>query len=170
MSDETSQKSDKRRLTALLGGASALALFGAVMTGFEGDKSVAYRDEVGVVTACKGITGHGIVLGRRYSDEQCDAWFYQEAVSKLQAVAECTPAIRGRGKLMTAAGSLAYNIGTRGYCRSSIPRLFAAGRWRAACDAFRKFRFAGGRVSRGLILRRERERLICLDGVREAGR
>lgn len=170
MSDETSPKGDKARLTALLGGASALALFGAVMTGFEGDKSVAYRDEVGVVTACKGITGHGIVLGRRYSDEQCDAWFYQEAVSKLQAVGDCTPAIRGRGKLMIAAGSLAYNIGTRGYCRSSIPPLFNAGQWRAACDRFPLFNKAGRRVSRGLVARRARERALCLEGVREAGR
>jgi lysozyme len=60
---------------------------------------------------------------------------------------------------------LTFNIGVRGYCTSSIARHFAAGRWREGCDRFLAFRYAGGREIRGLLLRRQRERAQCLQGL-----
>jgi lysozyme len=61
--------------------------------------------------------------------------------------------------------SLAYNIGTGAYCRSSVDRQFDAGNWRAGCDAMLKWNKAGGREIRGLTQRRQRERAICLRGL-----
>ncbi|WP_373929255.1 lysozyme [Sphingomonas aerolata] len=58
--------------------------------------------------------------------------------------------------------SLAYNIGTGGYCGSTVDRRFDAGQWRAACDAFLLWNKAGGRVVNGLDRRRRAERDLCL--------
>ncbi|WP_416365688.1 lysozyme [Sphingomonas aerolata] len=63
---------------------------------------------------------------------------------------------------LAAAISLAYNIGTGGYCGSTVDRRFDAGQWRAACDAFLLWNKAGGRVVNGLDRRRRAERDLCL--------
>lgn len=44
-------------------------------------------------------------------------------------------------------------------------RRFNAGNWRGGCDAFLMWNRAGGRVVRGLALRRARERALCLKGL-----
>lgn len=44
-------------------------------------------------------------------------------------------------------------------------RRFSAGNWRGGCDAFLMWNKAGGRVVRGLSLRRARERALCLKGL-----
>jgi len=71
----------------------------------------------------------------------------------------------GREQQLIASVSLAYNIGTGGFCRSTAARRFNAGNWRGGCDAFLMWNRAGGRVVRGLTLRRQRERAICLTGL-----
>jgi lysozyme len=59
--------------------------------------------------------------------------------------------------------SLAYNIGVAGFADSSVRRRLIAGDVQGAADAFRMWRFAGGRELPGLIARREAERAVFLD-------
>lgn len=80
-------------------------------------------------------------------------------------VIACVPALYGRGQQAAAAVSLAYNIGVGGFCRSTAARHFRAGRWREGCNAFLMWNRAGGRVVRGLTLRRQRERDLCVVGL-----
>ncbi|MGU3284697.1 lysozyme [Methylobacterium mesophilicum] len=61
--------------------------------------------------------------------------------------------------------SLAYNIGTGAYCKSSVVRLWNQGDRRASCNAFLVWNKAGGRKIDGLTKRREAERALCLKGV-----
>jgi lysozyme len=60
---------------------------------------------------------------------------------------------------------LTYNIGGAAYCRSTVARRFNAGRWKEGCDAYLMWNRGGGRVIRGLTLRRQDERKLCLSGL-----
>jgi lysozyme len=59
---------------------------------------------------------------------------------------------------------LMYNIGMAGFARSSVRRLFNAGRLPEAGDAFLLWNKAGGKVSAGLKKRRQQERAMFLHG------
>ena len=80
-------------------------------------------------------------------------------------VVACVPALYGRPNQAAAAVSLAYNIGWPSFCRSTAARRFNAGQWAAGCDAFTMWNKAGGRVLRGLVARRGRERTLCRTGL-----
>lgn len=151
----------KGKLVATVGGGAAL-LVTALVAQFEGKRNDPYRDIVGVWTVCYGETR---VAMRRYSDAQCQDMLADGLADFAQPVLARNPELKGHDPQLAAAVSLAYNIGPKAYARSSVARLFSAGQWRAACDAFLKWRFAGGREVRGLKLRREQERAICLRGL-----
>lgn len=61
-----------------------------------------------------------------------------------------------------AAVSLAYNIGTKAFCGSTVVKRFNSGDYAGACDAFLMWNKFQGKELRGLTLRRERERATCL--------
>jgi lysozyme len=167
VTDQQAAPQTNKAKLGLLMGASAAAMLTAAVSQFESGgvkHNVAYRDPIGVVTAGDGITGHGIVLGQWYSDEQLEEWFDEEALSKVQGVAKCTPAIKGNGKLLVAAGSFAFNEGIGRWCGSSMSKRMNAGHLLAACDRFPLYNLAGGRVLPGLVTRRAKERAICIQG------
>ena len=58
--------------------------------------------------------------------------------------------------------SLTYNIGVNGFKRSSVLRLLKQGDKQNAADAFLLWNMAGGKVLRGLVKRREKERKLFL--------
>jgi lysozyme len=64
--------------------------------------------------------------------------------------------------------SLTYNIGIRGFCRSTLARYANDNQLVAACNELPKFNRAGGKEVRGLTLRRAQERKLCLEGARAA--
>lgn len=158
-------KSAKGPLAALLGVVAATGLYVTIPED-EGTRYHAYRDVVGVWTICQGDTKN-VAPGMVETREGCQRRLESQLLAHAKPVMACTPRLaeKGRDYQRWAAVSIAYNIGTGAYCRSSIDRAFDAGQWRAGCDAFMKYRFAGGREIRGLKLRREREREICLRGL-----
>lgn len=124
----------------------------------------AYLDIVKVPTACDGIT-RGVKLGQVYTPAQCTELLERELIIHAEGVMACTPSLAGRPNQQIAAVSLAYNVGVAAYCKSTVDRRFDAGQWRAGCDALLLWNKAGGKVVKGLTLRREREREICLRGL-----
>lgn len=58
--------------------------------------------------------------------------------------------------------SLTYNIGVSGFKRSSVLKLLKQGDKSNAGNAFLLWNMAGGKVLRGLVRRRERERKLFL--------
>ena len=121
----------------------------------------AYRDIVGVATACDGVTKN-IRMGQRFTEEECAAMNERELVAHAEPVIACMPSLYGRPYQAAAAIDLAYNIGTAGVCRSSLPRLATARAWPAFCDKLLEFNRAGGKVVRGLQLRRRRWWEVCV--------
>ena len=124
----------------------------------------AYLDIVKVPTACDGIT-KGVKMGMRFTPAQCNELLEEELIAHAEPIIRCVPALKGRTNQVIAAVSLSYNIGTAGFCRSSIARVWNAGQWRAGCDRFLLFDKAGGRTVAGLAARRHRERAICVTGL-----
>ena len=145
-------------------GAAAIAAMLAVASPFigvwEGKRNLPYRDIVGVLTVCYGETRD--IDYRYYSDAECREML-EEGVGEFgEAVLKRNPELRHYPHQWAAATSLAYNIGTGAYSRSTVARQFSAGRWRSACNNFLAWKYAGGKVVRGLVNRRNAERKMCL--------
>ena len=58
--------------------------------------------------------------------------------------------------------SLAYNIGTNAFAKSSVLRNLKAGNKQAAADSFLAWNKAGGKILKGLVNRRQAERKLFL--------
>jgi lysozyme len=130
----------------------------------------AYLDAVNVPTACDGIT-RGVRMGQTYTEAQCTTMLQGALVEHGSRVIACVPGLYGHGYQGAAATSLAYNIGWPSFCASTAARLFNAGQWLAACDAFTMWVKATDPRKRrkivlaGLVARRARERAMCRTGL-----
>lgn len=154
----------KATLIGCVGLACATVLTPFVSTWESGgrDRLVAYQDIVGVWTLCDGET-LGVKRGQTDTREGCALRLDNRLARDFApAVLSCTPTLRGHPYQLAATISLAYNIGTAGYCRSTVDRRFDAGQWQAGCDAFLAWNKAGGRAVQGLTNRRQAERGLCM--------
>ncbi len=156
----------RRTLLGVVGAATALIVTPFVAGWESGGKPrlVAYQgkhDPAHVWTICNGET-LGVKSGMRETIEGCAARDEAALIRHAEPVLACTPSLRSHPYQLSAAISLAYNIGTGAYCRSTVDRRFDAGQWRAACDAFLMWNKAGGKVVNGLDRRRRAERDLCL--------
>ncbi len=150
-------------LTPLAAIAAACALAAPLTMASEGKVNAGYRDPVGIVTSCYGHTGAGAVLGRRYTDAECESQFKVDQLEHGWMVAACVPAgtpLRARA----AFTDFAFNGGGGLFCKSSMARLAKAGDMAGACKALELYVYAGHRVLPGLVTRRRRERELCETG------
>lgn len=142
--------------------ALAISLIGA----WEGLRLYSYQDVIGVWTACYGET-LGIKPGMRFTKAECDAMFLpsiQKHEAGMRACLKDPDAIPEKPYVVFV--SLTYNIGTAGFCRSSLRVMIDQGRYRDACNALPAFNRAGGKVVQGLVNRRAAEQKLCLEGLR----
>lgn len=143
---------------------AALAI--AVVGTWEGLRLYSYQDVIGVWTACYGET-KGIRPGMRFTKEQCDSMFIESLAEHEAGMRRCLKDPDSiPEKSYVAFLSLTYNIGTGGFCNSSLPRLINSGNIRGACNALPLFNRAGGRVVQGLVNRRAYEQRLCLEGLK----
>jgi len=156
-------------LVAIVGAVAATSLF-ATVPAHEGTELKAYRDIAGIWTICNGDT-KDVHAGLIETPEGCRVRLERQLVAHASGVMACTPRLKdeGRDYQRAAATSLAYNIGVRAYCGSTVDKRFDAGDWRGGCDAFLSWSKArvGGqlRVVKGLLTRRTEERTICLRNI-----
>jgi len=157
-------------LALLLGSAALAATLIADIRADEGRRHRAYRDLAGIVTICDGDTA-GVRPGQAATDAECDARTARALAAHARPVIACVPALReaGREPQLRATVRFAYNVGTAAFCRGSVARRMRAGDWRGGCDALLRYDKArvNGRLVRirGLTLRRQRERAVCLQGL-----
>jgi lysozyme len=113
----------------------------------------AYADIVGVWTICDGDT-KGVRPDMVETEAGCVKRLERQLVAHARPVLRCVPSLGApeRENQLVASVSLAYNIGTGGFCRSTAARRFNAGNWRDGCDAFLMWNRAGGKVVRGLTV------------------
>ncbi len=144
--------------------AGSLAI--GVIGGFEGIRTKAYRDVVGIPTVCFGET-RGVKMGDEYTVAECKTMLGEALVDFEAGMRKCLVAPEKiPDKTYVAFLSLAYNIGQKGFCGSSVARYADAGNLPAACDAILAWNKAGGRIIKGLVTRRQAERKLCLEGIK----
>jgi lysozyme len=145
----------------MVAGTVVASLAVAFVGGYEGLRTKAYRDIIGVPTVCYGET-RGVKMSDSFSKEECDAMLIQGLRDFEGEVTRCAPAlVHTPPSMFVAHVSLAYNIGSHAYCGSTLARKFNAGDWAGACGQFVRWNRAGGRVIRGLTRRREAEAELC---------
>lgn len=147
-------------------GGALLALAIATIGGFEGRRTTAYQDVVGVWTICDGITA-GVKKGDTRSPAECDA-LLKATVERTEAALDKCLTVDVPGKTKVALVSWGYNVGTVAACGSTLVRLANAGRLDEACRQLPRWN-KGGRPLReilGLTKRRLAEMAMCLDGLK----
>jgi lysozyme len=157
--------SEPKRTSRLAKGSGLLAAAIALVGAWEGVRTVAYKDIVGVPTVCFGET-RGVRMGDRYTMDECRAMLGDGLVEFEAGMRKClTRPDAVPEKAYVAFLSLSYNIGIGAFCKSTVARKANAGDVRGACDAILAWNRAGGRVVPGLVNRRADERRICLSGL-----
>lgn len=140
----------------------------ALVGGFEGLRTTAYRDVVGVPTICYGETKN-VQMGDRFTKTECDQMLADRLQEFNDGVNKCLK-VDVPDKVRAAFVSLAYNIGVAGFCSSTTLRRANAGDLVAACMAMTRWNKAtvNGKLREvhGLTVRRGAERDLCLEGVR----
>jgi lysozyme len=155
------------RLVTATGAATALGMLAIlVVGGHEGLRLVSYRDVVGIWTACYGET-KDIRPGMKFTKERCDSMFLNDGLMRHErGMRACLNDPDGLPeKTYVAFLSLTYNIGVGGFCKSSVARAANNLDLISACNALLKWNKAGGRVVKGLVTRRQKERKLCLEGL-----
>jgi lysozyme len=150
-------------------GAGALTALLTHITFFEGRELTVYRDAVGILTACDGETGYvvrpgDIKPGATFTVAQCEAALTRSVDRIVAEIAPCLSRNPSEGQKIAFTG-MAYNVGSRAFCTSSVAKNFNAGNDAAACaaiDLWVKARVNGQLVPlRGLVKRRAAERGFC---------
>lgn len=154
----------KRNIKGLIAGSAALvALATGTISYFEGRELRAYKDIVGVWTICDGET-KGVEKGETATPAECDAMLAQNLRTYEAGLDRCLVGfVPGQAKV--AFLSWTYNVGIGAACGSTLVRKANAGDLVGACNELLKWNRAGGRVVRGLTIRREAERKLCLESV-----
>lgn len=142
--------------------ASAIALSSAIafVGDWEGLRTEAYQDVVGVWTVCYGET-KGVQPGDKYTKAECDDMLAKELVAYEKGLDNCLKAEVPQG-MKIALVSWTYNVGVGAACKSTLVRKANAGDLTGACNELPRWNRGGGRVIKGLTNRRMSERKLCL--------
>lgn len=169
-------KRAKTAIAAAVAAGLSLVTFTAtnLTMSWEAKRNVAYWDALGGVwTVCYGET-QGVKKGDTYTDKQClDMLLKRMDVDYARPLSGC---VVGWGDVpFTVKASfldLAWNVGVGAVCKSTAAKRAATKDWRGSCEAMTWFNRAGGKVVRGLDLRRKNgdaarigDREICLAGL-----
>ncbi|WOF44384.1 lysozyme [Sphingopyxis indica] len=153
----------------------------------EGTEYRAYRDIAGVWTICNGDTKN-VRANMVETPEGCRRRLEKQLIVHAKPMMECVPQLKasGRDYQRAAITSLAYNNGVTNICGSTAAKRFRAADWVGGCNAFLSWKNIKVSISqvaryrksgescfksknghwycsvRGLRLRRERERQVCL--------
>ncbi len=160
-------KVDVKQLSKVISGtvAGAVALAAVTAAGWEGLKTKAYRDAIGIPTVCIGETLH-VKMGDEYTPEQCYKMFgvriqaFSDGIDKCLVKPDALP-----DKVRASFISLSYNIGVGAFCQSTVHRKANEGKLREACNAILLYNRANKKVLLGLVNRRQAEQALCLEGL-----
>lgn len=125
-----------------------------------------YKDSVGIPT---------IGIGSTYYEDGTKVTMKDKAITKERAIQLAKNVVKSfearvnksiivpmTQNQFDAMVLLCYNIGESNFARSSVVRNFNAGNLQKAADSFLLWNKAGGKVSKGLTNRRQKERNLFL--------
>lgn len=151
---------------AALGLSSALILAGAgTIAHFEGKSNKSYIDPVGIWTICYGET-KGVRKGDYKTDDECLESLSEELSEHHKGMMKYIK-VPLSVKEEAAYLSFTYNLGVGAFSRSTMLKMLNNNDRVGACNQLLRWDKAGGRVLRGLTLRRQAENKLCLEGTVE---
>lgn len=151
-------------MSRLKKGAAITATLIALVGSFEGLRTYAYRDPVGIPTICFGET-RGVEMGDKATVDECKTMLGNRLVEFSAGVDKCLK-VYVPDQPYTAFVSFSYNVGNGAFCSSTLARKANAGDLVGACNELPKWVKAKGITLPGLVKRRADERALCLSGVK----
>lgn len=144
------------------GFSGAVVTGGALVADSEDMILQTYLDPVGIKTACFGYTGPELNLGQRFTEQQC----LNKLAEKLgwfdnQLQRYTYPQVLTDGE-RAAYLSFVYNVGTGNFSTSTLRKKLLSGDRVGACNELPRWVYAKGIKLKGLVIRREKERKLCL--------
>jgi lysozyme len=144
----------------------ALALCPPLIEEVEGVRYTPYRDIAGVWTVCHGITGKDVILGKTYTQKECDQ-LLQKHIKVAATEVDKQVKTEIPDSMRAAMYSFTYNAGTGAFRKSTMLKLINQGKHQEACNELWKWTYyynpkTGKRErSKGLKNRRAVEYKYC---------
>lgn len=131
---------------------------------FEGFKSHAYIDPVGIPTIGYGTTrvnGQPVVLGMTCTENQAEMWLFEEVEHKCYKIIEKKVKVDINQNMFDALISFIYNVGTGNFSSSTLLRVLNKKDYKEASNQFNRWVFGNVRGVKkklpGLVRRRKVE-------------
>lgn len=139
----------------------------AAITRREGNELRAYKDSVGVLTIGVGHTSMAgppkVTSGMKITAKESDEILSRD-LAKFEAAVNNAVKVPLSQNQFDALVSLAFNIGGGAFAKSTLVRKLNAKDYAGAADSFLSWNKAGGKVLKGLTIRRQDERKQFLSG------
>lgn len=145
--------------------AGAVALAVPFLNEHEGVEHRPYKDVAGVWTVCQGITGPDVILGKVYTQRECDSLLMKHLSIHKSAVDKSLN-VDVPVSTRAALYSFSFNVGKYAMRNSTAIRRINQGDIKGGCNAlsmWNKITVNGKKVvSKGLVNRRNAEIKLCL--------
>ena len=144
-------------------GIGALAVSASALVSIalnEGYRGEAYKDAVGVPTVGYGET-KGVTMKSKTTPDRALVQLLSSANRHADDIRQCISVPLYQHEF-DAYVSLAYNIGAKNFCGSTLVRKLNADDYSGACEQIKRWNKAGGKVLPGLTKRREKEYRMCM--------
>lgn len=125
---------------------------------FEGCSLKPYYCPAGILTIGWGATGHGVSNAITWTQTEADDRLRSDANKFLIGAKKLLPDIHGNK--LVACADFAYNLGLGSLKNSTLRRKIIDNDYDGAIVQFKRWNKAGGKVLRGLDLRRKAEILL----------
>lgn len=146
---------------AAMGLSSAIILAGAsTVSYFEGKSNKSYIDPVGIYTICYGETKN-VSHGDYKTDQQCLESLAEDLVSHDKGMMKAIT-VPLSDHQRAAFLSFCYNVGVNKCTKSTAFKYLNMRKYTEACRELLRWNKAGGKVLRGLTLRRGAEYKMCM--------
>lgn len=138
-----------------------------MLTELEGKRSTMYRDSAGLPTIGVGhliLASEPHLMVANLTDSQIRTLLAADVIRFENAVTNCVD-VQLEQSQFDALVILAFNIGTTGFCNSTVTaRINAKDTRERITEAWGRWKMAGGQVIPGLITRRNKEIDLYFNG------
>lgn len=143
--------------------AATISIATAVVASFEGLRTTAYLDPIGIPTICYGHTATA-KIGDSKTPAECKEQLSKDLLIAIQDV-ESRVKVDMTVERRAALVSFVYNVGGTKFGSSTLLKKLNGGGVRGACAELSKWVYAGGVKLKGLVTRRAEERALCEVGL-----
>jgi lysozyme len=142
---------------------SALEILLKLIRDSEGCELTAYQCPAGVWTIGWGYTGNDIKKGLVWTQEKADECLLVIAMKTIDYTLKASPILKTASPSKQAAiADFIYNLGIGNYKLSTLKKKVDEGRWSEAFTEIQRWNKCGGKVLRGLTIRRNKEASLLL--------